>query len=192
MSIVWNTSFTEQFNLEITSDNTYEITGTQELLNSNIIYIPEAYNGIEITSIGDDAFTGAKALEITIGGNIKYIGSNAFSGIKCKSITIPISVTTIEPLAFTNCNNLIIYCEANSKPSGWANNWHDESVAVIWSTIIYADSIIVDDSGKRLDEYLEELDHECSIEVTDEIEEGNALPVTSRAIYDVFKFLEEI
>lgn len=192
MSIVWNTSFAEQFNLEITSDNTYEVTGTKELLNANSIHIPDSHNGTEITSIGDGAFAGAKATEITIGSNVTHIGSNSFSGIRCESITIPLNVTTMEPLAFTNCNNLTIYCDANSKPAGWANNWHDGSVTVIWSTLIYAQSVIVDDSGKRLDERLEELDHECSIEVTDEIEEGNALPVTSRAIYDVFKFLEEI
>ncbi len=188
----WNTSFTKQFNLGITSDGTYEVTGTDELLNSSHIYIPDSSNNIPITSIGDNAFAGAKASEIIIGSNVTSIGSLSFSGIKCKSIKIPRNVTMIKPLAFTNCDNLTIYCEANSKPAGWATNWHDSSVNVIWSTLIDAHSIVVDEEGTRLDERLEELDHDCSIEVTDEIEEGNALPVTSRAIYEVFKFLEEI
>lgn len=55
-----------------------------------------------------------------------------------------------------------------------------------------AHSIAVDEKGTRLDEHLEKLKEECAIEVTDEIEEGNPLPITSGAIYEVFKLLAEL
>jgi hypothetical protein len=55
-----------------------------------------------------------------------------------------------------------------------------------------AHSIAVDEKGTRLDVHLEKLKEECAIEVTDEIEEGSKLPITSGAIYEVFRFLEEI
>ena len=48
-------------------------------------------------------------------------------------LIIPKTVTTIEDDAIRNCNNLTIYCEAESKPAGWATNWNRDSRPVVWS-----------------------------------------------------------
>ena len=49
-----------------------------------------------------------------------------------KSIVIPDSVTSIGNCAFQFCKSLTIYCEAKSKPSGWAPIWHDSNCPVVW------------------------------------------------------------
>lgn len=53
------------------------------------------------------------------------IGGYAFSNcISLSSIVIPSSVKSIDNDAFDDCINLItIYCEADSKPSGWSSSW---------------------------------------------------------------------
>lgn len=58
--------------------------------------------------------------------------------------------------------------------------------------LLEAHSIAVDEEGTRLDEHLKKLKEECAIEVTDEIEEGSTLPITSGAIYEVFRILAEL
>lgn len=61
------------------------------------------------------------------------IGNSAFSG--CTSLTsvvIPNSVTSIEYDAFYGCTSLTIYCEAESKPSGWSSSWNYSNCPVVW------------------------------------------------------------
>ncbi|MDE7394645.1 MAG: leucine-rich repeat domain-containing protein, partial [Clostridiales bacterium] len=68
---------------------------------------------------------------IITGGTL--IAAYAFWG--CRSLTsiiIPSSVTDIGGGAFYSCSALTIYCEAQSKPSGWANNWNDSNCPVVW------------------------------------------------------------
>ena len=49
-----------------------------------------------------------------------------------KSLVIPNSVTTIEGNGIRNCKNLTIYCEAESKPSGWNSSWNSDGCPVEW------------------------------------------------------------
>ncbi len=63
----------------------------------------------------------------------KIIYYKAFS--YCTSltkITIPDTVTSIGSYAFYYCTSLTIYCEAESKPSSWDENWNFSSCKVIW------------------------------------------------------------
>ena len=53
----------------------------------------------------------------------------------CSTITaiyIPNSITTIEIDAFLNCGSLTIYCEAESKPSGWHGFWKNNNILCYW------------------------------------------------------------
>ena len=92
-------------------------------------------NGVK--SIGDGAFEDCLGLtSIEIPNSVTSIGSSAFG--RCSSLTsivIPESVTTMGSGAF-GCENLTIYCEAESQPSGWAEGWNysgpNSSCPVVW------------------------------------------------------------
>ena len=53
-----------------------------------------------------------------------------------KSITIPDSVTSVGEWAFYGCDSLTIYCEVESKPSGWYSDWNkvdwNNGCPVVW------------------------------------------------------------
>ena len=68
---------------------------------------------------------GKKSISVEISDNVISIGDWAFeSGKSITSITIPDSVTSIGYSVFYGCSNLkTIYCEAESRPSGWNNRW---------------------------------------------------------------------
>ena len=69
---------------------------------------------------------------IEIPNSVTTIKEYAFSNcIRLKSIVIPSSVTTIGSDAFYGSNNLTIYCEATSQPSGWSSYWNS-SRPVVW------------------------------------------------------------
>jgi len=48
------------------------------------------------------------------------------------SIEIPSSITSIGSNAFEGCSSLTIYCEAESKPSGWSSTWNRDDRPVVW------------------------------------------------------------
>ena len=118
--------------------------------------------GDSVTSIGDSAFKDCTSLtSVTIGDSVTSIGEYAFSYCtlltsiefpysvtsigefafsNCKSLTsivIPDSVEIMGYRAFSECSNLTIYCEAQSKPSGWddmwdRNGWGYQLLPVVW------------------------------------------------------------
>ena len=89
--------------------------------------------GNSVTSIGEFAFSECINLtSIVIPDSVTSI-DGAFSGCSgLTSITIPDSVTFIGYGAFWNCNNLTIYCEAASQPSGWDIDWNLGNRPVEW------------------------------------------------------------
>ena len=87
-----------------------------------------------ITSIGERAFYECNNLtSVTIGDSVTSIGDGAF--YSCEYLTnliIPNSVTSIGTFAFSYCTSLTIYCEAESKPSGWDDYWNYSNRPVVW------------------------------------------------------------
>lgn len=59
------------------------------------LVIPEQINGVEVTSIGSEAFLWAKVNSITLPKTLKRIESNALSGLGLKRLVIPNGVTHI-------------------------------------------------------------------------------------------------
>ena len=86
-----------------------------------------------VTSIGMYAFEHCYSLtKIVIPDSVTSIGNWAFE--YCDSLTeivIPDSVMSIGSPVFKYCDSLTIYCEAESRPSGWASNWNSNR-PVVW------------------------------------------------------------
>ena len=95
----------------------------------NKIVIPKG-----VIRILDGMFSNCTSLtSITLSDNVTSIGSSAL--YKCSSLTsivIPSSVTNIASNAFYGCESLTIYCESQSKPDGWSNNWNPDNCPVVW------------------------------------------------------------
>jgi hypothetical protein len=110
----------------------YKVVGCDKKAENAVI--PSTYNGKPVTSIGDSAFYACNDLtSVTIGKSVTSIGDWAFYNCtSLASITIPDSVTSIGDLAFDGCKSLTIYCEAQSKPSGWSSSWNHSNRPVVW------------------------------------------------------------
>lgn len=73
------------------------------------------------------------ATNMTVSSSCGSIAAGAVNGwTHAAAIKIPLNVQNIQPKAFTDCKNLTIYCEAESKPEGWLDGWCDDSVTIVW------------------------------------------------------------
>ncbi len=111
-----------------------------------------------INGIDDNAFSNCTKLQyINLKSNFHIIGSKAFYNCStlreiklprqnitfgttvfdnCSALTalsIPKEVTTLPANVIGNASNLVIYCEAQSKPSGWDDNWNSTGCTVRWN-----------------------------------------------------------
>ncbi len=69
----------------------------------------------------------------TIPDGVTVIGRAAFYGcINLTSINIPSNVTEIGEGVFCNSQNLVVYCEVESKPDSWDDEWAQNVKEVIW------------------------------------------------------------
>ena len=112
-------------------NNIYETTFYNcESLKS--IFIPK-----EVLSIGDSAFTNCyKMTEVIFDreAKIQTIERYAFSSCAAlDNLFIPKSVTTFLKDAFNGTAGLTIYCEVESKPDGWYDNWSGYFSDVVWN-----------------------------------------------------------
>ena len=100
-----------RYNLEriLLDDGTYEICGMGKYEDKENLVIPSEYDGIPVTSIGEDAFKyyGGVVKSVTIPNSVTRIGDRAFKDCKVlESVTIANSVTSIGNNAFENCDSL--------------------------------------------------------------------------------------
>ncbi|MBR6737473.1 MAG: leucine-rich repeat domain-containing protein [Clostridia bacterium] len=89
------------------------------------------------TKISSYAFENCNSLQsVIIGNSVTCIKYNAFSGCgSLTSIIIPNSVTSIDENAFSGCTALTIYCEAESKPSGFEIGWNNPQCPIVWNCL---------------------------------------------------------
>ena len=136
--------------------NSYMVNGFNGE-SSEIVIIPNEYNGLPVVSIGTSAFQNDSVIkEIYINEGITKIDSKAFMStknlikiimpstlknissstfyncIRLTNIEIPSSVTSIGEYAFEGCISLIIYCETSSELIDWDPDWNYSNCPVVW------------------------------------------------------------
>lgn len=102
--------------------------------NSNIVIASE-YNGKPVAGIRRNAFNFScyGCTTVTMPDSIAVIEEGAFDDCgTLTSVTIPKGVRTIYPFAFKNCPALTIYCEEESKPAEWGQEWNN-GYPVVWN-----------------------------------------------------------
>lgn len=94
-----------QFTFTTNLDGTLNISAYTG--SGHTLIIPDATNGLPITTIGATAFDNGDMFNLTIGTNIIFIGPGAFMFcLSMRTVTIPNSVTTIGNTAFSFCSAL--------------------------------------------------------------------------------------
>ena len=98
----------EELAYTLSDDSTYYIVKGIGKCTDKDIVIPDIYEGLPVTSIGDRAFRECTNLtSVTIPDSVTSIGDRAFSYCtSLTSVTIPDSVTSIGDWAFYNCRSL--------------------------------------------------------------------------------------
>ena len=155
---------TENYKFGVKIDGTLSIS---KYLGSDAnVVVPENYNGKSITSIGSSAFEGKNRMksvmlpstltriswnafencsqlkEIHIPNKVTEIGEEAFRGCtNLKYAVIPQSVTEIGYAAFESCSSeLMIYCEAETEPSGYHNIWYGSADKIWYGMVDYIET----------------------------------------------------
>lgn len=86
-----------------------------------------------MVSLGNNAFYYCRNLESIDLGGLRKIGENCF--YYCTALTeifISSTVQYIGASSFYNCTKLTIYCEVDTKPTGWSIYWNNGENHVVW------------------------------------------------------------
>ena len=85
-----------------------------------------------VETIGACAFADAdRLMGISISSSVTTVGNYAFmSCYNLREIEIPSSVKSLGSYAFSLCDKLTIFCQAQEKPSSWADNWNPDKCPV--------------------------------------------------------------
>ena len=91
----------------LSNDGTYySVTGIGTCTDTDIV-IPNTYNGLPVTSIGEGAFGNCYSLtSVVIGENLTSIGDAAFCSCGLTRVVIPDGVTSIGVEVFYGCRSL--------------------------------------------------------------------------------------
>lgn len=124
------------FRFEPTEDgNGYAITDYYYDNTNGTIVCPTEYKGKPITEISQGGlyYMPKEIKEIIISDTITKIGDSAFKEcIGLKKIIIPQNVLEIGISLFQGDISLeTVFCEASSKPAGWADNWNS-GYPIVW------------------------------------------------------------
>lgn len=106
-------SLTVNADIEMEDDWEYEVQddGTAWVIlytgSDEVIKIPDAFGGYQVTGIGEYAFSGNMMTGITFPDSIRQIGDHAFTDcMELKKVTIPKGVEEIAESAFSGCSEL--------------------------------------------------------------------------------------
>lgn len=119
--------------VEFMNQSKLETLGNSAFYKSKItsILLPRS-----LKTIGTSAFSMIKPLENVLfeeGSTLESIGSFAFSYLpNLDMMIIPLTVTTIDLYAFSDCENLTLYVRSYSRPVGWHELWTNAIKDIVW------------------------------------------------------------
>ena len=89
-----------------------------------------------VTSIGQMAFFESENLNtVAISSTVTSIGGSAFANCyNLVAVNVPKSVRSMGRGVFRECSDATIYCEAESKPNYWNNDWDYKAGTIIWGS----------------------------------------------------------
>ena len=154
-----NKGESEGLEFTLSEDEAYYILSGIGTCKDSFIVIPNEYNGLPVRCIGASAFKENLLItDVIIPEGVEKIDVSAFESCGyLANIKLPSSVTAIEESAFENCCSLLeivipssvtamgrnvfddcdavtVYCEAESEPSGWNDDWKDKQTSpVVWN-----------------------------------------------------------
>lgn len=84
--------------------------------------------------IEKSTFSGCHSLkEFVFPSRVSTVNENAFYGcVSLTKVVVPETVTDIQSFVFSGCSNLTLYCAVDSRQVGWADNWVEYSIPVVW------------------------------------------------------------
>ena len=100
---------------------------------TDLLYIPTKFCGVNCQYIEENAFKDCKARGIILPNTVTGIGSYAFHG--CSSLNrifIPATVTRAGTSILPPNANLRVCCAHIKVPSGWDRNWNLYRTPIIW------------------------------------------------------------
>lgn len=111
--------------------------GVKKILTSAFISVGPVYTirlPASLTEIEPAAFFRSSIETMTIPPSVVRIGDMAFNECDLQSVYIPSSVTEMGEKIFCDGKDVTIYCEAESQPESWNENWLEgcENPTVIW------------------------------------------------------------
>lgn len=83
-----------------------------------------------VESIGSLSYM--KNLSYVYLGKVKTLTGSFYDCTALKMIQLPITLESVKENIFDGCH-LIIFAEAASKPDGWAENWNQQNLPVVWN-----------------------------------------------------------
>ncbi|MBR5166721.1 MAG: leucine-rich repeat protein [Salinivirgaceae bacterium] len=89
-----------------------------------------------VTSIGQMAFFESENLNtVAMPSTVTTIGGSAFANCyNLVAVNVPKSVRSMGRGVFRECSDATIYCEAESKPNYWNNEWDYKAGTIIWGS----------------------------------------------------------
>ncbi len=125
-------AFQNCWSLERVDFKALEIYGIEKSAFENCMLLSSVtFNG-KVNAINDRAFHGCICLESIELNGLTSLGSYVFQNTGLTDVFLPITVKAVGSAVFWGCEAITVRCEAETRPNGWAIDWHTGTANVIW------------------------------------------------------------
>lgn len=123
--------------------------------DANVV-IPSEIEGCPVTTIGWGAFERMHLVSVTFPDTVRTISKEVFYLTNVETVWIPASVEYVGSSLAYGCDvDIQIYCEVESQPEGWDNNWatdvyYDKPLTVHWGDFAEEPDVPTDNDNLAL------------------------------------------